>query len=53
MGQRASQTTSGRHKDDCGRHDDHQLVQKGPKDLPQNDSECPTNKRRPKDAMGR
>ena len=35
-GQRASQTTSGRHKDDCGRHGDYRLIQEGLKDLPQN-----------------
>ena len=35
-GQRASQTTFRRHKDDCGRHDDYRLIQEGLKDLPQN-----------------
>ena len=33
MGQRASQTTPRGHKDDCGRHGDHRLVQKGPERL--------------------
>ena len=35
-GQRASQTTFGRHRDDCGRHGDYRLIQEGLKDLPQN-----------------